>query len=271
MDDQDRHDPSAGGQELTDERLQYYENFCHDLKTPLSMMYSCIQMLESQPETGQNAGAGHLLEDLKNHWYRMAKLINDVNDHTKIDQGVLLPKYKNHDLVPLLRELAESAQGLARRKEIRLEFYSLVLALPMALDKGLVERIVLNLLSNAVKFTNQGGLVELILEKENNQVRITVRDNGQGIGEDIRGRLFERGVYTQDEAVNPQGSGLGLSITKELAGLLSGDIQAESAPGQGASFVVTLPLLPPELGEDFTPPVDNLFVDQIIQMELAGS
>ena len=113
-------------------------------------------------------------------------------------------------------------------------------------DSGRIRQIILNLIDNAIKFTPQGGVVVLRCEGENHDVRITVHDTGEGIPEEHLSRVFDR-FYRVDKARSREmgGTGLGLSIAQTIVNAHGGKIELESAPGQGTTCVVTLPVKGP--------------------------
>jgi signal transduction histidine kinase len=153
-----------------------------------------------------------------------------------------------------VRDVCEALAGLARpmaeRKSIDLEC-RIDEAIPLLRqDAGKIRQILYNLLSNAIKFTPEGGRVTLRARTEGRFAVLEVADTGIGIAEEDRDRIFEKfrqarapGQPTDDVLTREhQGTGLGLSIVRELARLLGGDVHLESAPGQGSTFTVRVPL-----------------------------
>ena len=237
-----------------------YENFFHDLKTPLAIIYSYLQILENESDMPEQA-LGHI-DEVKKNWFRMTKLINDAGDRARINGGALIPKFKNVELVALLKETAEATKTLAERKNIRLSFASDAEEKVMAVDRGMFERIILNLLSNAIKYTDRGGQVRVELSDRGNKVYLTVTDTGRGIPPEISGKVFDRNAAADQD----KSSGLGLSIVKELTEILGGRVSIQSGP-TGTTVTVKLPVFINDSGQPEK--VDNFFNDNIIQIELS--
>ena len=246
------------------EMLLSYENFFHDVKTPLAIMFSYMQMMDKLPGLPEEAKA-HMSE-VKKNWFRVTKLINDANDRTKINRGTLIPRIKNHDIVALVRETAEATSTLADKKNLRLRFYTNVSDKVMATDKNMVERIILNLLSNSIKYTPVGGEVSVTVHDHKNRVVLTVADNGRGIPPDVLERIFQRSVRAPG-AQSQEGSGLGLSIVKELAEVMGGEVSIRS-DSAGTQVGVKLPVMyieDPKSAEK----VFDLASDRLVQIELS--
>lgn len=156
-----------------------YENFFNDIITPLSVMYINIQQLENDGFNLRKETVKHHVENIKNSWFQVMKVINDACDSQKILNGTLQPAFRNHDLVALLKGIAESARLLSKRKNILLSFSCDVTACVASVDKQIFERIVLNMLSYAFKRTSEGGHVFMDVVRERDRLAIMVRDNGR--------------------------------------------------------------------------------------------
>jgi signal transduction histidine kinase len=236
-----------------------YEEIYHDLKTPLAILYANLQLLEHMPDIPGRAS--FYVKEAKKNCFRMAKLVRDANDSALLNKGLMLPQFKNGDIVSAARDLTESARTLTEIKQIDLQFESAVPELLMAFDKPILERILLNLLSNARQYTEKGGRITVRLWKHGGCAHIAVRDYGPGLPADTD-------VFTKNSRTTGGGhSGLGLFIVRELATLHGGDVyMANVSPGTEA--VVRLPV---SLTEEETDelPMDDFFYENMIQMELA--
>jgi DNA-binding response OmpR family regulator len=154
------------------------------------------------------------------------------------------------DLVTFIKEAADSFQDLSERKKIQLSVISSVVSVPASFDHDKIERIVFNLLSNAFKFTHQGGSINLDLSvKKDITQNVTtfcmqITDSGIGISYEQQGKIFER-FFQNDSphSILNQGSGIGLSITKEFVQLHGGEISVKSTLGKGTTFIVNLPIV----------------------------
>lgn len=185
---------------------------------------------------------------------RLLNLVNQLLDFRKIEQQELKLNLQKADLIAFVLEAAEAFQDLSERKKIALETTSTVKSIITLFDHDKLERIIFNLLSNAFKFTEIGGQVTLHLsggkvDADQFEVFICISDTGVGIRPEILPKIFDRFfIDNNDSSILNQGSGIGLSIVKEFVELHNGQIQVESQPGKGTSFMLNIPvpLLPPE-------------------------
>ena len=212
----------------------------HELRTPLNAILGYVELLllgvpKSVPEESKvqlervNASAHHLLQ-----------LIEGILTFSRIEAGREEIHPESVDLVKLVHETAELVRPLAEAKGLALRVRTPEMT-ALQTDPGKVRQILLNLLSNAIKFTDEGE-VELSAEAENAEVSLQVRDTGLGIPPDQVERIFEPFQQLRQELSREKGgTGLGLSVTRELAVLLGGAVRVESTPGQGSTFTVRLP------------------------------
>jgi DNA-binding response OmpR family regulator len=147
------------------------------------------------------------------------------------------------NIIPLLKGYVLSFSSLAERKKIKLNFYTAEDSLNVYIDRDKVEKIISNVLSNAFKFTPEDGRIDVTIEKRNNWVEIGITDNGIGIENKRLDKIFDRfyqvdGSHTRES----EGTGIGLSLTKELVELHKGKIEVESEYGKGSTFKISLPL-----------------------------
>jgi signal transduction histidine kinase len=142
-------------------------------------------------------------------------------------------------------DCARAARVLAFRKGVRLKLENDSPSIALNGDKELIRRMILNLLDNAVKYTPEGGEISLALSRQNGNARIIVRDTGIGIPEAAQPRVFDR-FYRVDKARARAmgGAGLGLSIAEWIVKAHAGEITVVSAPGEGSTFTVVLPVKP---------------------------
>jgi diguanylate cyclase (GGDEF)-like protein len=169
--------------------------------------------------------------------------VNQLLELSRIDAGRLEKRLQKGNLAKLIRELAESFEPYARRKGIRL-LVTTDGGTDVSHDPEIVERIVSNLLSNACKFTPAGGAVQVALaeERTGGPVRISVKDTGAGIPRAELDRIFERFYQVDGSAARAhEGTGIGLSLVRELVQIHGGTIEVSSRPGEGSEFVVRLP------------------------------
>jgi signal transduction histidine kinase len=248
-----------------DENLTAYENAIHDLRGPMTIIYTYAQLLEGTKKMPPKAY--EYIEAMKRNCFKALKLVNDVSDPSKIRDGYFLPNLANVNLVQLVEGVIESTQPFTVRKEIALTYESDFTEKIVGTDKALIERVLLNLLSNSVKSVDKGGTVTVSLKGSNDKVEITVEDNGRGIKADKLEHIFER-YHTSDST---RGRGIGLSIVREILEVLSGDIQASSVEGEGTKMVVTLPVFILEEKEQKPKLSDDFYIDNMVQIELSDN
>jgi signal transduction histidine kinase/DNA-binding response OmpR family regulator len=214
----------------------------HELRTPLNAIIGFSELLQRpispaghDPETieefaGHIHGSGlHLLE-----------LINEVLDLAKVEAGRLDLRPTVFDLDGLVRQTMETMQPLAARKAIRLEAPDHG-RLDVEADQSRIRQVVFNLLSNAIKFTPQGGTVRVELSSDGDTCRLVVSDTGPGIAPADQATIFE--AFRQaPEAAGLEGTGLGLTLARQLVEAHGGSIDLESEVGHGSRFGVVLPL-----------------------------
>ncbi len=218
----------------------------HELRTPLTSISGALGLivggaLGSAPPTMQQ-----MLEIAYRNSLRLGHLINDLLDMEKIAAGKMSFELREHSLGDLLEESLASNQALCEQHGVRctLEHPTDVL---VWVDGLRLQQVLGNFLSNAVKFTPEGGEIRLHSSLRGTKVRISVTDQGPGIPEAFRSRVFEK--FAQADASDSRqksGTGLGLAITKELIERMGGTVGFDCVPGQGTTFWCELPIqIPP--------------------------
>jgi len=252
--------------ELDALKTKFFTNVSHEFRTPLSLILAPLDALVKK------AGDPHQQQQLQlvqRNAKRLLHLVNQLLDFRRLEVQEIRLAASEGDVVQLLREVTASFADLSEKKHIRLSFHSAVPALRMSFDPDKLERILFNLLSNAFKFTPEHGVVSVELlpvptEKKGAEewLDICVRDTGIGIPKEQQDSIFER--FFQHELPSHlmnQGSGIGLSITREFVRLHGGRIWVESEPDHGSTFTVRLPLrfgLRPALPPDQLPEAELL-------------
>lgn len=222
-------------------KSQFFANITHELKTPLAMVLSPMELLlqgDLGPTTEpQKATINSMLRS----GMKLLKLINDLLDLSRIEQAQIRIVAQEQDLAAYLTGLVRQAEVLAQRKGISLTFATDVPSALVWCDLERIERVIVNLLSNALKFTAPGGKVAVRLVDKAALVQVVVTDNGPGFPPEHAQRLFER-FFQVDMGGTRQhgGAGIGLALARELVELHGGRISAHSEPGQGAEFTVEL-------------------------------
>ncbi|MEM6264361.1 MAG: ATP-binding protein [Bacteroidota bacterium] len=227
-------------QELDNFKSRFFTNISHEFRTPLTVIGGMTQQMMSQPEQWLTKGGTLIQRNVQG----LLGLINQILDLRKLESGSLNLNLVQSDVVQFIRREAAAFESMADMKEIALRFESKEKSLVMDFDPEKLGQIHMNLLSNALKFTPKGGEVEVNLNQQDPQtLELQVKDTGIGIPPEKLPLIFDR-FYQVDgsETREGEGTGIGLSLTKELAQLMEGEIHVESNPGEGTTFTLQLPI-----------------------------
>jgi signal transduction histidine kinase len=214
-------------------------NVSHELRTPLALILGPTEKwLARGPLTDEQRRD---LEVVTNNARSLLKTVNDLLDVSRLEAGKLTPKYVRTDLARLVRLTCSLFDGVAREREVSFSV-SAPPSLPVEVDREMVERVLLNLLSNAFKFGPVAGRIACAASVRDDAALLEVQDNGPGIPQEMRERVYERFVQLESGSARRYGgTGLGLSIVKEFVELLHGTIEVTDPPGGGTRFAVSLP------------------------------
>ena len=220
---------------------EFLATLSHELRTPLSAMLGWSQLLQSHRDE-ETIVEG--LAVIERNARAQTQLIEDLLDMSRIVSGKVRLDVQHVELASVINEAVDLLKPSADAKGIRLVRVLDPLASPVSGDPNRLHQIVSNLLSNAIKFTPRDGKIEVLLERVNSHVELTVTDTGQGIAPEFLPHVFDR--FRQADASTTRkygGLGLGLSIVKQLVELHGGTVRAKSAgEGQGRTFTVAVPL-----------------------------
>lgn len=223
-------------------KSEFLANVSHELRTPLNSILGFADLLKQvgrdDPKVQRYANNIHA------SGHSLLVLINDLLDLAKIEAGRMELRPAALSIPDLLEALLTLVAPLAQKRKLHIETRIIPQVPIVETDPGKLQQILYNLLSNALKFSPEGGRIIIEARRENpDQVRLSVIDQGPGVPLDKQQMIFEK-FRQLDEGVTRQhgGSGLGLSISRDLAHLLGGELGVESTPGHGATFWLTLPL-----------------------------
>lgn len=223
---------------------EFLATLSHELRTPLNAILGWSQLILQGTMDKENVQRG--LETIERNARSQNKLIEDLLEMSSIISGKVRLDVKRINLADAVEAAVESVAPAAEAKGIRLRKIIDPAAGPVSGDLNRLQQIMWNLLSNAVKFTPKGGNIEIIVERLVSHLEVTVKDSGVGIKPEFLGYVFDR-FRQADSSLTRQhgGLGLGLAIVKQLVGLHGGTVRAESTgEGEGASFIISLPLAP---------------------------
>ncbi|WP_437538564.1 ATP-binding protein [Sorangium sp. So ce726] len=214
----------------------------HELRTPLSLILGPLESLLSSPDEPLSPKARTHLERIQRSGRRLHRLVDDVLDYQKIEAGKMLLDWEAVDVTTLVSDMVEEARPAAERGRLQLALEVDPALDTVPLDRRKFEKIALNLLGNALKFTPPGGRVAVGLRSLDGVFELCVEDTGPGIPSDKMHLLFQRFQQIDPSMTRKhEGTGIGLSLVKELTDLMGGTLGVESEPGVGSRFFVRLP------------------------------
>jgi signal transduction histidine kinase len=260
--------------EVENIRNQFFANISHEFKTPINIIFSCVQLLEKKIDNHKELVETYKKYDstIKQNCYRMLRLINNLVDITKLDSGYMRVDFQNCDIVNLVEEITLSIVPYVDNKNIRVVFDTFIEELQIKCDPDSIERIMLNLLSNAVKFTPNGGNILVCMDADDDWVVIKVVDDGIGINSDVKNVIFERFVQGDKSLKREkEGSGIGLALVKSLVELHEGCVCLGENTERGSEFIVKLPNVKVEeiKREDVNIDVDSKPIVEKINIEFS--
>lgn len=230
--------------ELDMMKIKFFTNVSHEFRTPLTLILTPLEKMMRQAKEPDQQNQFHLIQ---RNAKRLLNLVNQLLDFRKLEVQEIRFHPSEGDIISFIKETVYSFSDLSEKKNIKLDFASSLSSLETLFDQDKLEKILFNLLSNAFKFTPENGTVTVTIELKEEEkgkfLRIEVKDTGIGIPADKQEKIFER--FFQNElpkSMVNQGSGIGLSITKEFVKIHGGTITVESEIGKGSCFTVILPI-----------------------------
>jgi len=224
---------------LDELKTQFFANVNHELRTPLTLMLAPLQAILNHKMGKISPVLKDTLETMQRNGYKLLKLINNLLDLTKLEEGKMRLKIKRVNFIEFTSALLSSVKPLADQKQIKLFFQHPPQAIDLTIDPDQFEKVTLNLLSNALKFTPKGGRITIYIEDKEKTIVMAVADTGIGIPANMLETIFDRFSQVDGSMSRPQqGTGIGLSLAREIVALHQGTIRAESELGKGSRFIV---------------------------------
>jgi signal transduction histidine kinase len=227
--------------ELDRAKTAFFSNISHELRTPLALMLGPLEDLLAGSAGELPEAARSELERVHRNAGRLLRLVNTLLDVSRLEAGRTDASYAPVDFSTLSADLASTFRSTVERAGLTLTVDCPPLSQPVYLDRDAWEKVVLNLVSNAFKFTFTGGISVRTRERNGHAV-LEVRDTGTGIAASELPRIFERFHRVKDaRSRTHEGTGIGLSLVRELVKLHGGTVRVDSTEGEGTTFTVELP------------------------------
>ena len=227
-------------QQVSDIKLRFFTNISHELRTPLTLIAGPVEHILSEPDLKEETRSQ--LQLVKKNTARMLRLVNQILDFRKIQNKKMRMRVSEVNIIPFVQQTMQNFNSLAEEHNIQYDLQTSLHESRLWVDTDKLDKILFNLLSNAFKYTPQGKSITVFVEDKGNCVAIGVRDEGIGIPDNQRDKLFVRFENLLDHNIfNQPTTGIGLSLVKELVEMHKGSIEVESAAGKGSCFTVFLP------------------------------
>ncbi len=225
--------------ELDEFKSKIFTNISHEFRTPLTIINGMASQIVEEPERWASKGGRMILRNGQN----LLDLVNRILELGQLESGEMKLEPIQADILPYIHYIFESFETFADRRDVKMELHQQVDQLVMDYDPEKMLRILSNLLDNAIKFTPAKGKVILTVANVKEQLQVKVADTGLGISEDQLEKIFDR--FFQAEGQNKAGgtgSGIGLSLVKELVRLMEGTITVSSELNKGTCFTFSIPV-----------------------------
>jgi signal transduction histidine kinase/ligand-binding sensor domain-containing protein/AraC-like DNA-binding protein len=229
--------------ELNDYKLQFFTNIAHEFRTPLTLILGpVVSLLHKSNDPAEKTQ----LKTIYSNSLRLQKLIDELIQFRKIENGKDTLMISSLDLIPFTHDIVESFQVHAADRDVHLEFYPEPDSLLAYVDHRKIEKILINLISNAIKYSGHGGMVRVTIKASGDKATFIISDEGIGIADENKNKIFESFYHNPTAALNANGieksTGIGLSLTKSLVLIHRGEISVESTLAKGSIFTVTIPI-----------------------------
>lgn len=229
-------------EELIKDQERFFNFISHEFKTPLTVISSAVQVMKSVCRNELSDLMKGFISQIQRSTYQQIRLVNNLLDITRSESGYMRVHKRNVDIISVTKSLTDSVSLFAKEKGVLLEYLPSFASKIISLDDEKYERILLNLLSNAIKFTPRDKHVYISIYRKRNKVYVEVKDEGIGIPLNKQHVIFDRYRQVENEYIRTsQGTGIGLSLVKQLIKLLDGKISLSSECGKGSTFTIALP------------------------------
>ena len=230
----------AKAEELNHAKLQFFTNITHELLTPLTIISATVDELKTQAPSHND-----LYTVMNSNIQRLIRLLQQILEFRKAETGNLKLRVSPGDIAAFVKNAAESFQPLVKKRKIHFSFLCDPESMIGYFDMDKLDKILYNLLSNAAKYNKEDGFIQVSLsydETDKDFVLLKIKDNGKGISKEKQKNLFKRFYEGDYRKFNTIGTGIGLSLTKDLVELHEGTISVESEVDHGTEFMVRIPI-----------------------------
>ena len=226
-------------QRLQKMRSQFLANVSHELRTPIFAIQGYVETLLNGAIHDEKVNK-HFLEKANQHTVSLSNLLNDLIDISMIESGEMRMSYRYFKINELINQVIQENKIIAEEKNLELTYIPARDDLEVFGDKDKLRQVLINLILNAVKYTEKGK-IEVIVEEDNKNARVIVKDTGIGIPENHHDRIFER-FFRVDKARSREqgGTGLGLAIVKHIVEAHSSKVNVSSTVDEGSEFSFSL-------------------------------
>ncbi len=230
-------------------KSEFLANVTHELRSPVNAIIGLAELLRMAADKGSVEQIKERLSFMISSATNLRTVITNILDLSKIEAGKMEVVRQTFDATALVADIAETTRVLVGRKPVQVKVLAPSMRVMVTTDSIKLRQIIMNLASNAAKFTERGEIT-IALSLIGNKLEIAVSDTGPGIREEHMEKLFMAFSQIEDaKTKSHEGTGLGLTISKNLAELIEGSISVESVYGEGTTFIVSLPLQNKEQGE----------------------
>jgi len=252
------------------EKDRLFANISHEFRTPLTLTIGPLKDLQEGRYGTLSPAAYHQVELSLRNAQRLLRLVGQLMDLARLEARKFKLNLQTGNLSSYLQTVAEPFKSAAEQKQIHFNIYIPGEPLFADFDPGHFDKVVANLLSNAFKFTDQGGSVTMHLGSSEGNAVITIQDTGCGISEDHLPHLFNRFYQIQKSEMQP-GTGIGLSLAKELTELHGGSIEVKSRAEEGSIFIIRIALIEQSRFSDSAPEEAILQSDSGLELQNQSS
>ncbi len=229
----------AKERELGELKSRFVSMASHEFRTPLSTILSSVSLISRYTETEQQSNRNKHIDKIKSSVTHLTGILNDFLSMNKLEEGKVEARLESFEIVEVWNEVLDEMFTILKMNQKLISTINTEKCL-ITSDRKIIKNILINLISNAIKYTELNGEIRCNLDVQDNTFTICVKDNGMGIPIEDQKHLFER-FFRASNAINIEGTGLGLNIVKKYVEMLQGKISFNSEHYVGTEFIVELP------------------------------